>query len=397
MTKQESFTINPIKKNERMDIIDILRGFAILGILLVNIAGMAGPSWLPGYITPDFPWYDRLAELMVSFLAMGKFYVIFSFLFGLGFSIQMIRAEEKGIKLRSFYPRRLLIMFVFGILHAVFFFIGDILRLYALLGFLLLAFRNRSKGTLITWAVIFLLLNFVVLGLAGGPLGDVSDVPKEFHVAEIAREIHTEGSFLEVSLFQAGISLVAFISMTVAQGGTVMAMFLMGLLAGRLEIFRHLKNYKKNLKKIFSLTLLMGIFLNTVYILFAHSPWISSFAWIIGAPILGTAYVSGLSLIYLNDKGAKHLQAIGNVGRMALTNYLMHSIIGALIFNGYGLGLYGQVEPLGLWAITITVYLAQIPLSSWWLSKYNFGPMEWLWRALTYKQRPPFLKKQLVG
>ncbi len=393
MTTKEDALITPVNKNERMDILDILRGFAIFGILVVNIIGMAGPVWLPGYEAPALAWYDRLAETMVNFLATGKFYVIFSFLFGLGFSIQMLRAEEKGRKLRSFYPRRLLIMFAFGVLHAVFFFIGDILRLYAILGFLLLVFRKRSNRTLIIWALIFLLLNFGAIGLAGGPLADAGEVPEQFNVLEIAREIYTEGSFLQVSLFQLGTSFIAFFSMTLSQGGTVMALFLMGLLAGRQRIFQNLSKHRETFKKVFVWSLLLGILLNAAFIIFAQSPWISSFSWIIGAPILGTAYVTGLSLLRLNKGGARWLQPIGNVGRMALTNYLMHSVIGALIFNGYALGLYEQVGPLGLWGITIGVYLAQIPVSTWWLSKYHFGPMEWLWRALTYKQRPPFVKK----
>ena len=395
MTKQESAVVTPVSKQERMDILDILRGFAIFGILIVNIAGMAGPAWLPGYEAPDFAWYDRLAEIMVNFLATGKFYVIFSFLFGLGFSIQMMRAEEKGRKLRSFYPRRLLIMFGFGVLHAVFFFIGDILRLYAILGFLLLAFRKRSRRTLITWAVIFLLLNFAAIGLAGGPLADVGEVPDEFNVLEMAREFYTEGSFFQVSLFQAGASIVAFFSMTIAQGGTVMALFLMGLLAGRMNIFQNLSQHRETLKKVFVWSMLLGIVLNAAYIIFARSPWISSFTWIIGAPILGTAYVAGLSLLRLKKDGARRLQPLANVGRMALTNYLMHSVIGAILFNGYALGLYEQVGPLGLWGITIGVYLLQIPFSTWWLSRFHFGPMEWLWRALTYKQRPKFRKAKV--
>ncbi|MDW7671250.1 MAG: hypothetical protein SCK57_07630 [Bacillota bacterium] len=128
MTHEAHQTIEPVNTKERIDILDILRGFAIFGILAVNIAGMAGPVWLPGYTPPaGIPWYDQVAETLVNFLALGKFYVIFSFLFGLGFSIQLARAEEKGKDLKSFYPRRLWLLFALGLLHTTFFFIGDIL------------------------------------------------------------------------------------------------------------------------------------------------------------------------------------------------------------------------------------------------------------------------------
>ncbi|RQD69980.1 MAG: DUF418 domain-containing protein [Tindallia sp. MSAO_Bac2] len=393
MTNQQNQLISPAKSSERMDILDILRGFAIFGILVVNIAGMAGPVWLPGYVAPSVPWYDELAGFMVDFLATGKFYVIFSFLFGFGFSVQMMRAEEKRQKLRSFYPRRLIVLFILGIIHAVFFFIGDILRIYAILGFLLLAFRKRSNRTLVIWAAIFLLLNFAVLGLVGGPLAGGGEAPEGINIIEMAREIYNEGSFLQVSLFQAGASIIAFLSMLLVQGGTIMALFLLGLLAGRMKVFQKLEHHYDVFRKIFIWGLVFGISLNGAYILFAESAWISSFFWIIGAPVLGAAYVSGLCLFRLKKDGARRLKPIANVGRMALTNYLMHSVIGALLFNGYGLGLYERVGAAGLWGITIAVYLTQIPFSTWWLSKYHFGPMEWLWRALTYKQRPPFRKE----
>lgn len=382
--------ISPINQKERLDILDILRGFAIFGILVVNIDGMAGASWLPGYVTPTQPWYDEIAKIMVDFLATGKFYVIFSFLFGLGFSIQMKRAEEKGQALRSFYPRRLIILFIMGALHSVLFFIGDILKLYAVLGLLLLAFRKRSNSTLILWAAVFLILNFIVIALVGGPLASAGDVPDEMNFAAMAQEIHLEGSFVQVIMFQAVGSIVAFFTSLLAQGGTVMALFLMGLLAGRKQIFYHMEEKRKTLKHIWVWGLVLGLSFNGGFILFAQAPWLSSFFWIIGAPILGAAYVSGLCLLRLGNTGATLLAPIANVGRMALTNYLMHSVIGAILFNGYGFGLYEQIGRAGLWGITLAIYLVQIPISTWWLSRYGFGPIEWLWRSLTYKQRQPF-------
>ncbi|SDY33099.1 DUF418 domain-containing protein [Tindallia californiensis] len=394
--QQQKPIINSINKKERMDILDILRGFAIFGILAVNIVGMAGPVWLPGYIAPIAPWYDEVATFLMNFLATGKFYVIFSFLFGLGFSVQMMRAEEKGINLRSFYPRRLTLLFILGMIHSVFFFYGDILRLYAVLGFLLMVFRKRRNRTLIIWAIIFLVINFVALGFLGGPLVDAGDVPDEMNIAEMAREIHLEGSFLQVSFFQGIVSLAAFVSVVFVQGGTVMALFLLGLLVGRMNLLSKMKSYHGLIKKIFVWTLIFGTSFNGAFIIFAESPWLSSFFWIIGAPILGTAYVMGLCLIRRRENGEKTLLPIANVGRMALTNYLMHSVIGSFIFNGYGIGMYDQVGAAGLWGITIIIYLLQIIVSNWWLSHYHFGPMEWLWRTLTYKQRQPFRKKTTV-
>ena len=385
-------SIEPVKEKERIDILDILRGFAIFGILAVNIAGMAGPVWLPGYTAPALPWYDELAEFLVNFLALGKFYVIFSFLFGLGFSIQMTRAEEKGKDLRSFYPRRLWVLFALGLVHSTFFFIGDILRHYALMGFALMAFRKRSDKTLLIWSAVFMVINFIALVIMGGPLGGSGgDLPQEMAgILPMAREVYTQGTFLNVALFQVGASLFSFVIVFMTQGGTVMTLFLLGLLAGRKQFFQRLPENKQVLKTLFRWGMIGGVALNAAFILFAEIPWVSTFFWTLGAPVLGGAYIAGICLLRLSAKNAKWVKPLGNVGRMALTNYLMHSVIGALLFNGYGLGFYEQVGAAGLWGVTILIFLVQIPFSTWWLSRFRFGPMEWLWRSLTYRQRQPF-------
>lgn len=392
MSHEAHQTIEPVNTKERIDILDILRGFAIFGILAVNIAGMAGPVWLPGYTPPSLPWYDELAEFLVNFLALGKFYVIFSFLFGLGFSIQMARAEEKGKGLKSFYPRRLWLLFVLGLLHTTFIFIGDILRHYALLGFALMAFRKRSDKTLLVWAGIFTVINFITLGIIGGPLGGSGgDLPKEMAgILPMARDIYTNGNFFQVSMFQVGASLFSFVIVFMTQGGTVMAMFLLGLLAGRRQFFQELPEHKQKLKSFFLWGLILGVSLNAAFILFEEIPWMSTFFWTLGAPVLGGAYIAGLCLLRLSATKAKWVTPLANVGRMALTNYLMHSLIGALLFNGYGFGLYEQLGAAVLWGVTLLIFLAQIPFSGWWLSRFRFGPMEWLWRSLTYRQRQPF-------
>ncbi|SMP63511.1 DUF418 domain-containing protein [Anoxynatronum buryatiense] len=386
-------THEPIRPSERMDILDILRGFAIFGILAVNIAGMAGPAFLPGYLPPALPWHDQIATFLVNFLAMGKFYVIFSFLFGLGFSIQMSRAEVKGQSLKSFYPRRLWILFGLGLLHNTFFFLGDILRHYALLGFVLMAFRKRSDRTLMIWAAVFMVIGFITMGITGGPLAVGGEIPEELaFIVPMARDVYTGSSFLQVVIFQAVGGVFSFFITFASQGGVVMALFLLGLLAGRKQFFQQLAEKKPVLKNVAVWGFIFGLSFNGAFILFAELPWVSTFFWVVGAPLLGSVYMAWLCLLYLKPRGAKWLAPVGRVGRMALTNYLMHSLIGSLIFNGYGLGFYEKVGPAGLLGITFLIYLLQIPFSTWWLNRYQFGPMEWLWRSLTYKKRQPFKK-----
>lgn len=386
-----SAALRPVAPSERIQILDILRGFAIFGILAVNIGGFASPSFYPGYLPPETPWFDQLAEKLMLFFAEGKFYTLFSFLFGLGFSVQLARAAAKGREVRSFYPRRLWVLFGFGLLHSLVFWIGDILRLYALLGFALFAFRQRSNRTLVLWAGIFLTLGYLILSLAGGPLGGSEAIPG-LDALGMARQVYTGDSFLAVVTFQAFAGVLSFTYIAIAQAGTVMALFLLGLLAGRLKFFEHLPENRPLLKKVIFWGGLIGLSLNALFV-FVENPWLSSLGFILGAPTLAAVYLSSLSLLSLSATGAKLLTPIANVGRMALSNYVLQSIVCALIFNGYGLGLYEKVGAAGLWGIVFAIYLCQIPLSAGWLSRFQFGPLEWLWRSLTYGQRQPFRRE----
>lgn len=388
-------TLSPIDKTERIQILDILRGFAVFGILAVNIAGFASPAFYPGYVPPEsLPWYDELAETLMLFFAEGKFYTIFSFLFGLGFSVQLARAEAKGRDVRSFYPRRLWVLLGLGLLHTLFFWIGDILRLYALLGFALLAFRSRSNRTLLVWAGIFFALGFVILGLIGGPAGGGDTEGMPFDFVTMARQIYTSDSFLSVVIFQFFAGNISFIVIALAQGACVMALFLLGLVVGRTGFFEGLFENQSTLKKIALWGLMIGLALNALFV-FTENSWLASLGFTIGAPALAATYVSGISLLSLKANGAKLLAPIGQVGRMALSNYVLQSVVCSLIFNGYGLGLFEQVGAAGLWGITFAVYLAQIPLSVWWLRRFQFGPLEWVWRSLTYGKKQPFVLEKV--
>ncbi|MBN1666468.1 MAG: DUF418 domain-containing protein [Anaerolineales bacterium] len=385
--------IGPIRQAERIQILDILRGFAVFGILAVNMAGFASPAFLPGYIPPAaLPWYDQLAEALVLFFCEAKFYTIFSFLFGLGFSVQMARAEAKGRDIKSFYPRRLWWLLAFGILHAVLFWIGDILRIYALLGFALLAFRKRSNRTLVIWVLVLFGISFLLLGLLGGEDGGIPG----FDVVAMARQVYQGDSYLNVLIFQIFASLTSFVIIFLTQGPSALALFLLGLLAGRLKFFEQLPEERAFLKRAGLVGLLVGLVGNGIY-LWVEDPWLSALAITLGAPAMSTAYVGGLSLLSLGKRGARWLAPLASVGRMALTNYILQSVVCAFIFGGFGLGFYEEINAAGLLGLTFLIYLLQIPLSVWWLRHFRFGPLEWLWRSLTYRQRQPMRKAHVAA
>lgn len=379
--------ITPTASAERIHILDILRGFAIFGILAVNIGGFATAQFFPGYIFPVMPWYDTLAQNLMTFFAEGKFYSIFSFLFGLGFAVQLNRAERKGSDIKSFYPRRLWFLFGFGVLHAVLFWYGDILRLYALLGFSLLAFRNQTSRTLLGWAGVFFALSFFLLTNAGN-----EPIP-EINLVSMAQQAYGGASYLNILIFQGIIFLQAFIIIALTQGLSVMALFLLGMLAGRSRFFEQLNENRHWLMRALITGLLIGIPGNAL-LTWAINPLWASLGFTLGAPALAVTYIAALSLAFLTQTGQKILAPLASVGRMALTNYILQSVICSILFSGYGAGLYEKIGAAGLWGTTFLIYLAQIPFSIWWLRKFQFGPLEWVWRSLTYKQRQPFVRAQ---
>lgn len=383
-------SLQPVAVRERIQILDILRGFAVFGILAVNIVGFASPAFFPGYMPEPAAEWDEFAGDLMLLLAEGKFYTIFSFLFGLGFSVQFARAEGKGRDLKSIYPRRLWILFGLGVLHSILLWYGDILRLYALLGFALFMFRNRSNRTLAIWAGILLLISFLFLALVGGP--NANEPVPGLDMVAMAREAYSSASFLDVMVFQAFFSPFSFLAIALFQGLSVMALFLLGLLAGRLRILERVGEVRTLFVRAGWLGLLIGLPLNALYV-YSSSAWLQSVAFVFGAPVLSAAYVAGLALFLQTGLGQRALAPIANVGRMALTNYVLQSLICSLLFFGFGFGLYEEIGAAGLWGVTFIVYLCQIPLSAWWLAKFQFGPLEWLWRSLTYGQWQPMLKR----
>ncbi len=376
--------VTPTALTERIHILDILRGFAIFGILAVNIGGFATAQFFPGYIMPAMPWYDTVAKNLMTFFAEGKFYSIFSFLFGLGFAMQLNRAQANGRDINSFYPRRLWVLFGFGILHALLFWLGDILRLYALLGFILLVFRNHTSRTLLVWAGIFLALSFFLLMLIGGPNGGNEPIPG-IDLVSMAQKAYGSASYLNVLIFQSIIFLPSLIVIALIQGFSVMALFLLGTLTGRSHFFERLNENRDWLMRALIAGLVVGIPGN-VLLTWAANPFWTSLGFTFGAPALALTYVAVISLVSLSQTGQKALVPLASVGRMALTNYVLQSVICSILFSGYGAGLYEKIGAAGLWGITFLIYLVQIPFSMWWLSKFQFGPLEWVWRSLTYRQ-----------
>ena len=180
--------------------------------------------------------------------------------------------------------------------------------------------------------------------------------------------------------------------------GNVFSMFLLGLYVGKKRFFQNIQQHLTLVKQIALITFVMGIMFNGLFVYFNNTPtavpptyarFARTSARTLAAPSLMLFYVSCLILLLQTARGRQWLNPLGNVGRMALTNYLSHSVIATLIFYNYGLGFYGLVDPTFGLILSIIIYIAQIHFSRWWLEQYQFGPAEWLWRSLTYGRRQP--------
>lgn len=407
--------LGPTREGERIEILDVLRGFALFGILLVNLLVFNQVMMAAAVMSlPDENMIDRIATWLIRWLAEGKFYSLFSLLFGLGFMLQMMRAEAKGRRFVPVYLRRSLILLVIGLLHAVFFWVGDILVVYAVLGVLLLLFRKMRPRALLIWAVVLLSLTTLLL-IAGTLLMDMgrqdptiaAEIDAAFaqqraailDEAERAAAIYATGNFMEITAQRAPEFAEMWVT-SIFIFPNVFAMFLIGAYFAKRGIFADLEGHRGLLRRLCLWGLGLGLPLNAVYATLFMSQGLSRMepSWPLvaaigcqsaGAPLLAVGYASGLALLWMQPTWQPRLHLLAPPGRMALTNYLLQSLIATFIFYGYGLGLFGQVGAATCIVLTIAIYTFNVALSHWWMRRFRFGPVEWLWRTLTYGQAQP--------
>ncbi len=392
MSKASAMT--PVQPKERIEIVDVLRGISILGVLLVNMENFAG-QYTPLY---ELEGIDRAATLFIKFFAQAKFYTLFSFLFGWGMSVQMERAVQRGERFVPLYVRRLLVLLLIGSIHATLIWDGDILLTYALLGFPLLLFRKSSNRMLLVMAAICLLIPVLVSIPGPGEAfreayGEATESYRHAVMAGHRTDVFARGDYLDVTRHRLK-SLRYGYSQAAYWAAHILGMFLLGLYAGQRKIFHNISAHLSLFRKMMWGGLIVGVAFNLVFVSEIASPPPSSpspyhnlatrGSLAIGGPALCLFYISAIVLLFQKKWQREKLTLLAAVGRMALSNYLSHSFLCTLIFYGYGLGFYGEPGPAITLVLTVAIYLAQIGLSNWWLRRYRFGPAEWLWRSFTY-------------
>jgi uncharacterized protein len=395
---------DPTTPKERITSLDILRGFALFGILWVNMPESGGG--------PIGRFFDQVANL----LATGKFITIFGFLFGVGFSLQWLRATAHRRKPTLHSLRRLTVLFLIGVIHSVLVWDGDILRTYALLGaYLLVAQRLRfSQRTILALALCLLavvtvrgevrLTSRITRAVGAATFRDISGT--QLRERRQRMDLQDMESYTTTSYTQ-GVrerwrELRDWLQSpeTYIPGDVVFAFFLLGLWAARSDIFRDVSSHRVLLCQIVQWGLPLGVTfffaaLVSRRLLYAgQSTWLvdSPFraAEFVGRPILGFTYVAGILLLLQNERWRQRLDPLKYAGRMALTNYLMQSLVFTAVSHSYGLGIYSKLTGLTVLLYTLAFFAAQVYLSRWWLSRFRFGPAEWVWRSLTYGALMPW-------
>jgi uncharacterized protein len=415
----------PLAAGERLAHVDFVRGFALFGILLVNMALFKAPAIVQASAPAATNLLDQFAAQVINLFAEGKFFTLFSFLFGFGVATQLLRARQHGLPFAPRYTRRLLVLLLFGVAHATLLWYGDILVTYALIGFALLLFRDSSPRAVLAWAIALLLgmslllgggIAFVELQRADPMAGAAILAAEREQLASVEEEIirdtglYREGSYGELVLART-LAPVGLIYNLVTQGIPVLAMFLLGLYAGRRGILADLPAHRGLLRRVRFWGLLLGLTFSTLLLL--AQAQLSLFAGLgvlllahsLTGPLLALGYAATLVLLHGSQDEAKPLRPrwrallapLGAVGRMALTNYLLQTLICTTLFYGYGFGLYGQVGAALGFVLTLAIFALQVGWSVWWLRRFQFGPAEWLWRTLTYGRAQPMRRRSLAA
>ena len=395
-------TAIPVKSSERYVILDVLRGLALLGIAIANFPEFSLYSFLPVDAANAMPTagIDRIVRYLQYVFIDGKFYTIFSLLFGIGFSIIITNAARRGADGFRIFYRRMFILLLIGFLHLMFLWSGDILMLYALLGMLLPLFRNASNRLLLVWAFVLMVIpvavDFIVELSGIYPSAAVVKLQQFYcdkygitdeNFAYWLRDAGHYGETFKFLIQGALVRVQEFIDGN--RYFKVMGLFLLGFCIGRNRLYANLSELIPQLKHIARYGFIIGLPLSFIYAWSAmngHPLGLGTHAalYFISVFLLGFAYVSGICLCYLQHPQWKGFRFFAMPGRMALSNYIGQSVFGMLLFYGIGFGFGAKVGLVYVVLIAAGVWSIQALFSRVWLHYCQFGPLEWIWRMFTY-------------
>jgi uncharacterized protein len=414
----DSFPVSsgPIDPSKRIEAIDMVRGFALFGVLLVNMYNFGASSII--WTAP----VDQVSYSVMHFFFETKSWRLFSFLFGLGFTLQMLRARSRSGPFLPVYLRRLFILFIFGMAHTLIY-DGDILMPYAELGLVLIIFRKIPLRIVLVLIIALLAVcpigNFVKSITSDNTLNAKST---EIEIAEakarnekrLRTHPYAVGTVKDVFMKNAESLPPRPLKYPLDAESDLgyFAMFLLGLYVGRREIFHNIEGHLSLIRSVFKWGMTFGIIsMITERILafgWGYNVWgerglniaVEFFGdtfFVYGSTALSMGYAAGIVLLSRTVRKRRLVKPFGPVGRMALTVYITQSLAFTTLFYGYGFGQVGRLGPAGVTAWAVFIFVCQVIVCAWWVKRFRFGPLEWLWRGLTYLKFPSNRLQSFIG
>ncbi|WP_018472652.1 DUF418 domain-containing protein [Echinicola pacifica] len=409
------------KPLKRINVLDALRGFALLGVVLIHMLQHFGI--FSRAVEQVFPWFRALDETIQwigQYIIMGRFINIFAFLFGLSFFIQMDSASRKGVDFRGRFAWRMVILFFMGILAHSFYPL-EIISVYAVFGLIMIPLYKSKNWVLLLLSGLLLVgvPRTILATINNRALGNPSLEQVErssLVVAEGTPEHIANPSFFNSAKYnfnQRYMGKLNYQFGMVGRGYVTLALFILGLVIGRLRFFESLQVHKRR-----NLLLFLGFLLGLLLISLVLSMFPSVETRMLFNPegnvvsdrvlavkaledieliFFSGTLIMGFIILYQTTAGGSVLKILSPYGRMGLTNYLMQGLVGCFLFSMWAFGPYfGGANPTKLFLVGILIYAGQILLSRFWLRHYLYGPLEWLWRSLTYLRIQAIRKKKHV-
>ncbi len=401
--------LRPVAENERIDSLDVVRGFALLGILVMNIQSFSMPA--AAYMNPtaygDLSGANLWVWILSHIFADQKFMTIFSALFGAGIVLMWERAEATGRQSTGLHYRRTFWLMIFGLIHSYLMWAGDILFLYSICSLWVFWMKRRSPRTLIVVGMLVLLVSPALYALAAWSMPNWP--PEAVEGMAVGWSPSAEANAATVANFQGGFrdqmrsrvpdaiglhtAAFAFWGIWRASGLMLigMALFKLGFFSAGLPA----SIYRRCIAvgAVIGLPLVaFGIYANFARDWELSRMFVGSQYNYFGSLLVSLAYVAAVMLVCKNAVWPVLTRALSAVGRMALTNYLLQTILATTIFYGHGLGYFGEVSRVGQVGVVVLIWTLQVPFSIWWLGRFRFGPFEWVWRSLSYMKLQPIAR-----
>jgi uncharacterized protein len=395
--------LRPVDDGERTVLLDVLRGFALLGILVVNFWGVRGTT---------LPRVDAFVSSALEHAVQGSFYPFFAFLFGVGFGVQLLRARERGSGVALLYLRRMLVLFLIGTVHAVAIYPGDILWTYAFFGLLLVPLGRLPDRALLAGIVLLVLLQVgdrtvrdtimtwqgvdaQVERLRGDARNEASEIERNRRLANDGEFSYATAVAGNWSRYTRSIHDSRRLERIVLSD--ILLLFLIGMYAARRRVFESAASRRRGflvLAAASALAIALGHGYTTMELDWgARAGLLQWWAAAKGPTFL---YIALITLLFTSFRAAaRALSVFAAPGRMALTSYLTQTVVITLLFAPYGVGLTRLTITMQLLFCLAFFFLFQVPVSRWWLARYQYGPAEWLWRSATYGAAQPLRRRSV--